>query len=174
MQVLRAAYGDGSALDVDDVSPYLGEIGARPIFELTNAIDGGDVPESLAMLHRMLTSAGGRQTRPMHPLQVMALLHNHYRRLLRLDDPEVRTEADALEALGGRVKAYPARKARDQAAALGTERLRRAFDYVAQADLDLRGATALSNESVLEVLVARLAGLSRQSRRGGRTRARQR
>ena len=45
-----------------------------------------------------------------HPLQVMAMLHNHYVRLARLDGVDARTEADAAEALGIK-PGFPAKKA---------------------------------------------------------------
>ena len=50
----------------------------RP-WELTDAIDRGDTETALVTLRRMLR-AGDR-----HPLQLMATLHNHYLRMLRLD-----------------------------------------------------------------------------------------
>ena len=44
---------------------------------------------------------------------------------------------------------------------MGHDKIARAISLLAEADLDLRGATALPAETVLEVLVARLAHLSR-------------
>ena len=57
-----------------------------------------------------------RQPEPMHPLQVLGMLLGYYRRLLRLDDPGAVEPADAVAALGGRVKEYPARKALERGA----------------------------------------------------------
>ena len=165
VSTLAASFGEGVTLDADDVAPYLGGVGAVPGYELTNAVDAGDVPGALDVLTRLLTASGGRQARPMHSLQVLGLLHSHYRRMLRLDDPAVRTTADAVAALGGKVRDYPARKAREAARALGSDGLRRAFDHLHQADLDLKGARAIPPEVVLEILVTRLAGLA--SRAGG-------
>ena len=82
LDVLRAAYGDGARIDVDDLEPYLGEAGGIAPYHLTGAIDKGDAAGALEILHRL------RGTN-FHPLQVMAVLHNHYRRILRLDDPTV-------------------------------------------------------------------------------------
>ena len=64
----------------------------------------------------------------MHPIQVLGLLASYYRRLLRLDDSSVQTSADAIEALGGRVKEFPARKALEAARILGTDGIRQAFE----------------------------------------------
>lgn len=166
--VLDAAFTDGAVVSVDEVEPYLGDEGAVPAYQLTNMIEAGDVPGALEVLHRMVTAAGARDGRPMHPLQVLAMLHSHYRRLLRLDDPEIRGSADAVEALGGKVKEYPAKKALAQARALGTDRIRRAYQLLGQTDLDLKGARAIPEDVVLEVLVARLAQLSAQSGAGAR------
>ena len=44
-----------------------------------------------------------------------------------------------------------------------------AYAHLAKADVDLRGATALPEDAVLEVLIARLAGLSRRAGAGGST-----
>ena len=168
VEVLSAAFGAGATVDVDDVEPYLGEAGAVPGYQLTNTIEAGDVPGALATLHRMMTATGPRQTKPMHPLQVLGLLVSYYRRILRLDDAELRSPADAVAALGGRIKEYPARKALDQARALRADGLRQAYDHLAQADLDLKGERAIPEEAVMEVLVARLARLSGRARGSGR------
>jgi DNA polymerase-3 subunit delta len=168
VDILRAAYGDDATVDTDDVMPYLGEVGSVPIFNLTNAIEEGDSAAALEVLHRLFTANS------LHPLQVIGSLLSFYRRLLRLDDPEIRSVDDAIAALGGRVKEFPARKALHASRALGTDGIRRAFDLLYQADLDLKGARGIPAEMVMEVLVVRLArmmptGARRQPvRRGGR------
>lgn len=177
VDVLGAAFGPGATLGVDDVAPYLGEAGGVPPYELTNAIEAGDVAGALEVLHRVLTATGPQQPKPMHPLQVLAMLHNNVRRTARLDAPDVRSVEDAVAALGGKVKEYPARKALDQARRLGPEGVREAYAALAQADLDLKGARAVPEDAVMEVLVARLAALNGRSggspsRRGGGSRTR--
>ncbi len=157
---LAGVYGPGARLDVDDVEPYLGEAGSIPVWDLTNAIERGDVPGALTTVRRLLTVTSPRQPRPMHPLQITALLHGHYRRLLRLDDPSINTSQDAAAALGGRSNPRAAGFRLRQARALGAEGLRRAFDLLAQADLDLKGARAIPEDVVIELLVARLAALT--------------
>jgi DNA polymerase-3 subunit delta len=167
VSLLRGAFGEGALLGVDEIEPYLGDAGGVPRYELTNAIDRGDTAAALDALHRLLTATSSRDPRPLHPMQVMASLVPHYQRMLRLDDPAVRTEGDAVTALGGKVKPYPARKALESAQRHGTEGLREALGHLARAELDLRGATGAGDDTVIEVLVARLASLSR--RRGGPT-----
>jgi DNA polymerase-3 subunit delta len=160
VDVLAAAYPDGAQLSDDDVLPYLGEAGAVPSYQLTNAIEAGDSAGALEVLHRLLTVSSAQQPKPMHPLQVMGTLTSYYRRILRCDDPDVRSTEDAVAAIGGRVSAFPARKAMEQARALGTDGIRHAFDHLAQADLDLKGARGIPADVVMEVLVVRLARLA--------------
>jgi DNA polymerase-3 subunit delta len=166
VDVLDAAFGSGVQLTADDVAPYLGETGGVPSYQLTNAIESGDSATALEVLHRLLTASSPQQPKPMHPLQIMGVLTNYYRRILRLDDPSLRTPADAVAALGGKVKEFPARKALDQARALGTDGIRQAFDALYQADLDLKGARGIPEDTVMEVLVVRLARLAARSGAG--------
>jgi DNA polymerase-3 subunit delta len=66
---------------------------------------------------------------------------------------------------------FPARKALEQGRRLGATGISRAVTLLAEADLDVRGRSALPAETVLEVLVARLSrlGATREaaSRRSG-------
>jgi DNA polymerase-3 subunit delta len=159
--VLAAAYGHGARVEPDDLVPFLGEAGGVPPWELTDPIDKGDTPGALAALHRLL-GAGER-----HPLVVMATLHGHFGRMLRLDGLEGLDEAGAARALGMKGSTFPAGKALKGARALGSQGIAEAFRLLAAADLDLRGATAWPERLVLEVLVARLSRLRRTGRSRG-------
>jgi DNA polymerase-3 subunit delta len=155
---LVGVHGPGARLGVEEVRPWLGEAGGVPPWDLTDAIDKGDAALALALLQRMMR--GGDR----HPLQIMATLHSHYARMLRLDGAGARSEKEAAEVLGLRGSTFPAKKALNGARALGSPGVRRAITLLAESDLALRGAQAWSNELVMEVLVARLA----RSRRRGR------
>jgi DNA polymerase III delta subunit len=171
VETLASVHGSDAQLDVADVEPYLTDVGAIPMWDLTNAIERGDIPESLAVLQRLLTVTSPSQPKVLHPLEIMGFLHGHYRRLLRLDDPQIRTNEDAAAALGGRGSARGAGFRLRQARALGTDGLRQAFDHLASADLDLKGERAIPPDTVMSVLVARLAALTtRSARAGGRRR----
>jgi DNA polymerase-3 subunit delta len=153
IDTIVAAFGPGARLDADDIAPYLGDGGGIPPWDLTDAIDKGDREAALEALARMLR-AGGR-----HPLVIMAILHNHYGRLLRLEGSGATDEGSAGEVLG--VKGFVARKALDRVRAMGPEAIHDAIDLLANADADLRGRRELPEDAVLEVLVARLCRLSR-------------
>src|SRR5919108_1250203 len=153
VETLRGSFAEGAKLTASDIEPFLGEAGGVPPWELTDAMDRGDIAESFAKLHRML-DGGGR-----HPLQVMATLHGHYARMLQLDGAPVRGEKEAAQLLGLKGSTFPARKALAQVRKLGHDKIVRAMDLLATADLDLRGGKAWPEPLVLEVLVARLARL---------------
>ncbi len=157
LDTLASAYGRGSTISLDDLEPFLGEAGALAPWDLTDAVDAGDTAKALTVLHRMVTAGES------HPLVVLSMLHRHYRRMLQLDGAGVTSPEQAAEILGLR-STFPAKKALTQARRIGSARLARAIQLLAEADLDVRGSTALSGELVLEVLVARLSRLVRQGR----------
>ena len=155
--VLASTYGEGARLTVAEIEPFLGDAGGVPPWDLTDAIDRGDIPGSITALTRML--GAGR-----HPLQIMATLHTHFQRILRLDGAGARGEKDAAVILNLKGSTFPAKKALAQANRLGSRRCRESIGLLAAADVDLRGTVDWPNELVLEVLVARLARLARAGR----------
>lgn len=154
LDALASGFGPGSSVSAGDLEPFLGEAGAVPPWDLTDAVDAGDVSGALKVLHRMLL-AGGRPA----PV-ILATLHNHFSAILRLDGADVVSPEDAAALLEAR-STFVAKKALDRAQRLGGERIGQAMDLLAGADLDLKGRTGLPPELVLEILVARLARLAR-------------
>ena len=154
LELLASTHPDQGPLDSAAVEPYLGDAGSAPPWELTDAIDRGDVPLALDRLARML-GAGQR-----HPLQVMSTLTSHFERMLRLDGAAVRDEREAASLLGMKGSTFPAKKALASSRRLGSNRIARAVRLLADADLQLKGAISWPPELVVEVLVARLARLS--------------
>lgn len=166
LAVLEAAYGSGARLGAGDIEPYLGEAGSVTPWAFTDAIDSGDATRALEMLHRLLE--GGQR----HPLVVLAVLHRHVQSLMRVDGGSIRTEAAAAAAMGiakGR-STFPAKKALRSAQQWGSANIAEAVGLLADAEVDLKGASAWPEVAVLEVLVARLCRLarSRPAARSGR------
>jgi DNA polymerase-3 subunit delta len=160
LEMLAAAYGQGARIGPDELAPFLGEAGSVAPWELTDAIDRGDTAVAIEALRR-LTGPGGR-----HPLVIMATLHTHFGRMLRLDGADVADEAAAAALLGmSGGSTYPAKKALMQTRKLGHAPIARAIHLLAEADLALKGGVDWPGEVVLEVLVARLSGLVRTTRR---------
>ncbi len=162
LATLEGAFGPGAKVSAEALSPYLGQEGGAKPWDLTDAIDNGDITRSLDVLQRMLGTG-------QHPLQIMAALTNHYVRMLTLDGAGVADEKGAAEILGIKGSTFPAKKALAQSRKLGSERLVEFLGLLAQADLDLKGAKAWPAELVAEVLVARLASRTPRgsSRSGG-------
>lgn len=152
---LVGSYGEGARLGLAEIEPFLGQAGGIPPWELSDAIDKGDIAGALGKLRRMLE--GGDR----HPLQIMATLHGQYARMLALDGAPVGGEKDAAALLGMKGSTFPARKALTQSRKMGHDKVIRAIDLLATADLDLRGGKAWPENLVMEVLVARLTALSR-------------
>jgi DNA polymerase-3 subunit delta len=162
LAVLETAYGPGARVGTSELGPYLGQPGSVPPWDLTDAVDKGDNDRALQLLHR-LTDAGGR-----HPLVVLAVLQRHFGNVLRVQSPDIATEAQAAAALGiakGR-STFPAKKALDAARRLGPRGCGDAVVALAEAELALKGKLEWEPELVLEVLVARLCRLSRATRSG--------
>ncbi|MBV9412991.1 MAG: DNA polymerase III subunit delta [Acidimicrobiia bacterium] len=152
LELLTAAHGEGAKIGEEEVLPFLGEAGGVAPWDLTDAIDRGDTAAALENLHRLLGS--GR-----HPLVILASLHNHYTRILRLEGSGAADEKAAAEMLGIKGSTFPARKALSQARRLGHDAVKRAIILLADADLALKGAIEWPDGLVLEVLVARLSRL---------------
>ncbi len=153
LDVLAAAYGEGGRVTPAELEPFLGEEGGAPPWELTDALDNGDAATAVQAARRLL-GPGGR-----HPFQLLATLHKHYGAMLRLDGSGITDPGEAASLLG--MSPFPARKVLSQGGRLGSARIARAVSLVADADLDLRGVVDWPDELVIEVLVARLAQLSR-------------
>ena len=154
LAVLESAFGVGVQLSAEDVEPFLGQSGSAPPWDLTDALDKGDIAAALHVLARLLD--GGER----HPLQIMASLHSHYERMLKLDGSGVRDEETAAELLG--IKSFPAKKALMQTRRLGSEPIAKAIVLLGTADMDLKANTGLDPRTVIEVLVARLAQVSKR------------
>ena len=157
LSVLQAAYEPGTRLGPDDLEPYLGTAGSVTPWAFTDAIDAGDTGSAIQLLHRLLE--GGER----HPLVVLAILQRHVQSLLRVDGPAIRTEAQAAAAMGiasGR-STFPAKKALRSAQQWGSANIAEAVSLLAEAEVDLKGASAWPPEAILEVLVGRLCRLAK-------------
>ncbi len=154
-RTLHAVYND-QVVSVADVEPYLGEMGNVPEWDLTDAVDRGRLTEALTTMRRMVESEG------RVPIQIVGIFQRHYVRLSQLVNSGAVTTKAVMGLLG--LKEYPAKKLLSTYNALGSDRVAHALHLVAQADVDLKGATALDPEVVLEILTARLARLSASGR----------
>lgn len=166
-RTLVATYGPGHRLRVDEVEPYLGDLGAVATWHLTAAIEKGNVADALKVMHRLLDS------RERRGLQLVATLQHHY---LRLCHALSKSEggwygADQFKGYSPKRMEVTERIARG----LGQQRLATAVHWIAEADLAMKGGVSYggrdldsdedpTERTVLEVLIARLARLGRAGR----------
>lgn len=161
VRTLEGALGGGATVTADDIATYGGtEKGSTVPWALDDAIDRGDVGEALELLTRLIPYEGTPADRNGAAFRLMATLHRRYANMLRLDGAGVGSDKQAAEILGIKGSTFPAKKALQQSRRLGTDKLARAIELLATADLQLRGTVDWPPELVMEVLVARLANLS--------------
>jgi DNA polymerase-3 subunit delta len=161
LSALEAAYGTGARVSADDLAPYLGEAGNVARYELTDAIAASDTAKALDVLHR-LTEAGG-----LSAVEVLYTLNRHYGQLLALDGAAISSGEDAAQLLGVQ-SAFVGKKALEQSRRLGSARIMQAIEWLADADLDVKGRSGLPAEIVEEILVARLSRQTRRQATAGR------
>lgn len=157
LETLASAYGEGVTVDAEMLAPFLGSQGSVPIFDLTDAIDRGEVANGLGIINRMM-GPGGTSGH-----EILASLDNHFVRVARLDGADIRSGEDAAALLG--VAPYPAKKALDLSRRLDSATMASAVGLIGDADLDLKGVTGLSELMIMEILVARLSRLVGASKR---------
>jgi DNA polymerase-3 subunit delta len=157
IDVLVSTYGTSRKLSSDDVAAFLGDAGSVKPWDLTDAIDAGDSAKAIDMLHRMTRSG------EYHPLQVMALLHTHFSKLMRLDGPELHSANDVLTLIGGKSE-FQGKKYLSQYRRIGSAGISQAIALLARADVDLRGGKDLGEELTMEILVARLCRMGASTR----------
>jgi DNA polymerase-3 subunit delta len=152
VRTLEGALAHGETVTAADVATFGGDAGSVVPWELDDAIDKGDVAGALDVLRRLLSAR--------HPFQLMAALHGRYQRMLRLDGADVADEKAAADVLGMKGSTYPAKKILAQTRKLGSRKIARSVELLADADLQLRGTIDWPDELVLEILIARLAALA--------------
>lgn len=160
IRTLEGALGSGATVSIDDVATFGGEKGSTVPWALDDAIDEGDVAAALEILPRLIPPTATPTDQNGAAFRLLAVLHRRYSNMLRLDGAGARDEKEAAAILGMKGSTFPAKKAMQQSRKLGTEKLSRAIELLADADMSLRGTKDWPPGLVAEVLVARLARLS--------------
>ena len=166
-RTLSSIYGT-APLKFSHIEPYLGDAGDVPAWDLTDAIDSGDATKSIVVARRMLDSRG------RGGLQIVNILQRHYLSMARLEGSVATSQEEAGSILS--MSPYPAGKALKMAQRLGPQRITQAVHWVREADVSLKGGVSYGGKdlntdidvtdlTVVEVLVARLARMSGAGRR---------
>lgn len=159
LERVHAVYGEAKKLSLEDITRYLGESGNVAIYELANEICTANTTRALEIVSRMLHSTSSAQTKPMHPLQIISLLAGHFRKLAILDDPSIRSQAEAHAALGGKGNPYGAKKSWEQARKLGSVALTSCIQIIGTTDVIVKGANAIDGPIAIELMIITLCNL---------------
>jgi DNA polymerase-3 subunit delta len=166
-RLLASIYGS-APLTLSHIEPYLGDAGAVPEWDLTDALEGANATQAITVARRMLDSKGRAG------VQIIFLLQRYYLRMARLEGAPVASAEEAAQLLG--MNPFGAKKLLSMASRMGSERIADAIHLIANADVDLKGGVSYGGKdlntdqdvtdlTVIEVLVARLARLSAGTRR---------
>jgi DNA polymerase-3 subunit delta len=166
-RLLASIYGS-APLTLRHIEPYLGDAGAVPEWDLTDALESANATQAITVARRMLDSKGRAG------VQIIFMLQRYYLRMARLEGAQVASAEEAAQLLG--MNPFGAKKLLAMANRMGSERIADAIHLIANADVDLKGGVSYGGKdlntdqdvtdlTVIEVLVARLARLSAGTRR---------
>ncbi len=147
---------DGKRITPELVARYVGGWRAKTAWEMLDAALDGNVPEAMQQIERLLAS--GEQ-----PVGILAQISASLRRFAAATRLVLQAEAvgrrialsQALEHTG--VKTFFLQKAERQLRRLGRNRGAQLYHWLLQADVDLKGDSAMPPRLILERLVLRLA-----------------
>jgi DNA polymerase-3 subunit delta len=153
---LAVTLGEGKRITPELVARHVGGWRAKTAWEMLDAALDGKLPEAMRQLDRLLAS--GEQ-----PLGILGQISASLRRFAAATRLVLQAEAvgrrialaKALEQAG--VKSFVLQKAERQLRRLGRNRGVRLYQWLLEADLDLKGDSAMPPRPILERLVLRLA-----------------
>jgi len=153
---LALTAGPDGKITVEAVGRSVGSWRAKTTWEMLDAALAGNAREALVQLDRLLLAGE-------NPVGILAQISASLRRLAAATRLVLQAEqagrrmalGDALEQSG--VKRFVLGKAERQLRRLGRHRGARLYRWLADADLDLKGASPMSPELILERLIVRLA-----------------
>ncbi len=146
--------GERSRVTRDDVLRAAGHSAEQNPFELQAALGRGDVPHALAIADALLAQAGQRRG---EAIRIVALLSSHVTKLWKLTgclDAGV-PEREWAGQIG--VNPYFLRDYVPQARRYGTSGVRRAFEALLAADLELKGGSHRDERLILTLALRRAA-----------------
>lgn len=145
VRVLSSVFKE-ELLSAEMVEPFLGGMGTRLIWGLTDAIDSGNVAQALLVLNSVLETSS--------PHAVIGLLHSHFKRMFYLYTID---KADPLDGSVGK-EPYPVIKARRAINKYG-KTVPLCYDLVSKAVGDMRGLSRVPPQMIMEILVSRLCAM---------------
>ena len=151
-ETLSNIYGS-APIGKEHIEPYIGGEGSVPEWDLTDAIEKGQVANAIHVTRRIMGRDLGAGN------YIVNILTRFYLGVAAVDAPGL-GEAEARAAIGPKATPTQAKKRMKTLQILGSDRAAAALDLVLEADRDVKGrAGGMSSQTVVEVLVARLARL---------------
>jgi DNA polymerase III subunit delta len=156
--------GEGRKITPEMVSQAVGGWRAKTAWEMLDAALDGKVPAAMLQLDRLLSSVE-------QPIGILGQISASLRRFAAATRLVIQAEAagrrpnlrEALEQAG--VRSFVLQKTEKQLRTLGRRRGAQIYRWLLQADLDLKGESAMPPRLVLERLIVRLAAPVRQEQR---------
>jgi DNA polymerase-3 subunit delta len=153
---LALAVGRGKKVSAELVGRTVGNWRVRKAWDMLDAALGGNAPEAMAQLERLLSSGE-------HPISVLAQIAATLRRFAAATRLVLQTEAagrkmdvrQALQEAG--VKPFVLQKSEMQLRHLNRHRGAQLHRWLIEADLDLKGDSRLPPRLILERMILRLA-----------------
>jgi DNA polymerase-3 subunit delta len=131
------------------VAEFLAPTADRGVFELTDAVLGGDPQAALRSLDSLLDQ--GEEV-----IGLLGMLARQLRLVLRVLDYGNAPKGQVAQAIGGGTRDWQVDRARRQARGFHPDDLRRALDLIAAADAEIR-AGGLPQRMLAELVVTRIA-----------------
>ena len=148
IEKLALFVGDAKEITTEHVEAAAAGAGSAKIFELCDAVGGGDVSKALRLLHNELT-AGDRSG----PIRVNAMLARHFRLLMKARE----AGGDLARVLG--LPPFIASQYGRQARRFNARTLKRAHTLLYESDQNLKGGSRLPPGAVIEQAIISLSRL---------------
>src|SRR5262249_10815586 len=147
---LAVYVGDKARIDASDVDALVGNSREEKTWQIFDLIGAGKTGEALTLLQRLFDKGEG-------PMKLVGAFSFQLRRLAQAARGVAlgTSLSTALEDAG--VAPFAVRSAEGQLRHLGRCRADRLYDWLLEADLGLKGGSALPPRTLLERLVVRLA-----------------
>lgn len=147
---LRAQFGSKlEGVAHSDIMRAAGSGEAPAPWDLTDAVDSGNLPRALTLSRRLQEGKGS-------PYGVLAILGNHANMMFRLAAAGVTNEHHGVQMLGHKGSPYPIKKAINTARRHGMKKLAKMVELIDAAQNDITGGTSLDSSLVVDILISRI------------------
>ncbi|HMF18470.1 MAG TPA: DNA polymerase III subunit delta [Gemmataceae bacterium] len=150
LEKLAIFVGDGKKIDADDVDRLVGHSRSENTWKIFDAIAASRTGEALSILDRLFDQGE-------EPLRILGAFSMQLRRLAQAAhiSGQGKTLRTALEQAG--VPPFAVQAAEQQLRHLGRPRAERLYDWLLEMNMGMRGGSPLSERTLLERFVVRLA-----------------